>query len=49
MKLAFNLTTCEGDADFLADEQEKKRQLEGYDGLELQVIDDPADGLVDKC
>ncbi|MBO4880054.1 MAG: TIM barrel protein [Firmicutes bacterium] len=49
MRLAFNLTTCEGDADFLADEQEKKRQLEGYDGLELQVIDDPAEGLVDPA
>ena len=49
MKLTFNLTTCEGDADILADEKEKKRQLEGYDGIELQVIDDPADGLIDPA
>ena len=49
MKLTFNLTTCEGDADFLADEKEKKRQLEGYDGIEIQVIDDPVSGLVDPA
>lgn len=49
MKLTFNLTTCEGDSDFLADKNETKRQLEGYDGLEVQVIDDPPAGLVDPA
>lgn len=49
MKLAFNVTTCEGDCDFLADENETKRQMEGYDGLELQVLDDPAEGLIDPA
>ncbi len=49
MKFAFNVTTCEGDADFLADEKEKKRQLECYDGLELQVVDDPREGLIDPA
>ncbi|MCR4724622.1 MAG: sugar phosphate isomerase/epimerase [Clostridia bacterium] len=47
MKKAFNLTTCKGDADFLADPAETARQLEGYDGIELQVIDDPPEGLID--
>ncbi len=47
MKITFNLTTCEDEADFLADETEKRRQLEGYDGLELQVLDDPPEGLID--
>ena len=47
MKLSFNVTTCEGDCDFLADEKEKNRQLEGFDGLELQVIGDPPEGLID--
>lgn len=49
MKLTFNLTTCGGDADFLADQKEKKRQMQGYDGVEIQVIDDPADGLIDPA
>ena len=46
MKLTFNLTTCAGEPDFLADEKEKKRQLEGFDGIELQVIDAPQEGLI---
>ncbi len=49
MKKTFNLTTCEGDADFLADPAETARQLEGYDGIELQVIDDPPGGLIDPA
>ena len=49
MKISFNLTTCKGDADFLADPAETARQLEGYDGIELQVIDDPPGGLVDPA
>ncbi len=49
MKISFNLTTCEGDADFLADPVETARQLVGYDGLEIQVIDDPPEGLVDPA
>ena len=49
MKKLFNLTTCEGDADFLADPAETARQLEGYDGIELQVIDDPPEGLIDPA
>ena len=49
MKLSFNVTTCEGDCDFLADENETRRQLEGFDGLELQVIGDPPEGLIDPA
>ena len=47
MKLSFNVTTCGDDCGFLADENETRRQLEGFDGLELQVIDEPAEGLID--
>ena len=49
MKITFNLTTCEGDADFLADPIERARQFNGYDGIELQVIDDPPEGLIDPA
>ena len=49
MKISFNLTTCGGDADFLADPVETARQLEGYDGIELQVIDEPPEGLIDPA
>ena len=49
MKKLFNLTTCEGETDFLADLNETARQFDGYDGIELQVIDDPAEGLIDPA
>ncbi len=49
MKLAFNLTVCPGETDFLADENERKRQMDGFDGLEIQVLDDPPEGLIDPA
>ena len=47
MKLTFNLSICRGESDFLADENERLRQMQGYDGLEVQMIDDPPEGLID--
>ena len=47
MKLTFNLTSCGEDADFLADPKERLRQLRGFDGVELQIIDEPKPGLFD--
>ena len=40
------MTTVEGDYDFLTDEKERARQLEGYDGLEVQVIGDPPEDVL---
>ena len=47
MKLTFNLTSSAEECVFLADANETRRQLEGYDGMELQVIDEPPEGLID--
>ncbi|MBR3396085.1 MAG: TIM barrel protein, partial [Firmicutes bacterium] len=49
MKLTFNLSICRGESDFLADENERLRQMQGYDGLEVQMIDDPAEGFIDPA
>ncbi|NMA94107.1 MAG: TIM barrel protein [Clostridiales bacterium] len=48
MKLTFNLTSCGEDADFLANPNERLRQLRGFDGVELQIIDEPKPGLFDS-
>ena len=47
MKLTFNLTSSAEECVFLADANETRRQLEGYDGMELQVIEEPPEGLID--
>ena len=49
MKKLFNLTTCKGEMNFLADPNETARQFDGYDGIELQIIDDPEEGLIDPA
>ncbi len=48
MKLTFNLTNCGEDADFLSNAQERQRQLRGFDGVELQIIDEPKPGLFES-
>lgn len=47
MKTSFNLTTCDDDLNRFADQADFEQFMEGFDGVELMVLDDGSQTLVE--